>query len=144
MKKITLLMLIAFSIILSPMVSKTQTIEEKDLPHESDSRPVPDQDKKVEPSIVFEGYVNSRDVTIVANVMGCVYYFCKEAKNDFCSDVEGVLIVSGAETGRVPEILKELDQALENQEKLMVKLSENGYYSGIRKIMDIRLLNRSI
>lgn len=143
MNKIAASILALFIFILNP-IPLVADIEESDLPPEVDTRPIPKSEEIGEPTIVFEGYVNSRDVAVVANVMGCVYYFCRERQEGFCSDQEGVLIITGAETGREPELLKELDIALENQARLLIRLSSEGYYLGIRKIVDINPISGSI
>lgn len=141
MKKVAILILTLIIFILIPLISSA--IEERDLPFET-APPIPESERIEEPSIIFEGYANSRDVTIIGGVMSCVYYFCKKVEPDFCSDMEGVLVVTGAETGKIPEIIKALDVALSDQNKIMIKLSQSKYISGVRRIIDVKSSNSSI
>lgn len=138
MKKVLIaifLLLISAGLFASPY-------EEKDLPSEVGKPPVGVQME--EPVITFEGYLNSKDVSIFGGVMSCVFYFCKMAEEGFCSDEEGVLLVTGAETGKIPEMLKILDAASGNEKKLLIKLSDINYFAGIRKIVEIKMLEDSI
>lgn len=96
------------------------------------------------PAFTFQGFANSRDVIIIGGVMGVTYYFCKEQKSEFCSDNEGILIVSGSETGKVPDMLKLLDEAIKNDEMVIVTFSSADQIFGVFEILDVKLLDSSI
>lgn len=133
MKKIFLLIITLVVFLILPLVALA--FDEKNLPSERQEKPKLAQAK--EETVTFHGYANSRDVTLVGGIMGCVYYFCKEAKKDFCSDTEGILMVSGSDTGKIPEMLKALDVALEKKNHISITLTKDPYFSGIRRILDI-------
>lgn len=139
MKRTLFFIVMLAGLLLIPAVSAP--IEESTLGPEIASRPDPKADIGEEPTMLFHGYANSKDVTVVGGVIGCVYYFCSKPGTDFCSDQEGILVVSGADSGKEPEMLKKLDVALENNNEVIIKLALENPLMGVKKILDVKLLN---
>jgi len=110
--------------------------EELDLPYESVQS---EGNNRVRDAIVFNGYVNSKEVTVVANVLGCVYNLCSERVDDFCSDEQGVLVISAADTGPIVDLVKKMDDAVDSQAMVQVYLTKRPYLSGVRRIVDVKL-----
>lgn len=140
MKKIMGLLFLFVTLLLIPILSLAQGIEERDLPLE---KAPPRTDKEFQElrkdSIVFNGYINQTEVTVIPNaeVMGAVYYLCREKKEDLCADEQGVLFISGADSGHQVELIKKLDDAALNQTLLQFYLTHEKEYGGARRIIDI-------
>jgi hypothetical protein len=116
--------------------------EETNLPEE---RPIEiAKNEKNQPSVTSQGYANSKNMVVVGGVIGATYHFCNELTKKFCSDHEGILIVSGADTGRLPQMLKTLDKALRDNNKVIVKYSVDEHFLGVRQILDVKLVNSAI
>ena len=125
------------SILLLPAISAA--VEESDLPPESAPRSETDfLDERVE-TVVFSGYINSKEITVVADVMGAVFNLCKEKTDEYCSEEQGVLVVGGYESGKVINLIKKLDNASDNQVFVHIYLSKEPYYAGAKRIVDIKL-----
>lgn len=141
MKKI-LFFIILFSLILIPFALNAagESYIERDLPNES-ALLSKGEAQNTGPTLEFTGYLNSMDVTTIGGVVARVYYFCGSEKNGFCSDEEGILVVSGADTGKILAILKALNGALENRLRLTVWLSGTRNIAGVKEIVDIKLWN---
>lgn len=113
--------------------------EEKDLPPEM-APPAKMVQNEIVPSIVFTGYVNSKDVSIIAGVIGAVYNLCAEPVKEFCSDEQGILVVGPENTGKIPEMLKLLDEVIEKGAHVEVRLTQAKFFGGARRIMDVKVL----
>ncbi len=122
------------------LAAPASAIQEVDLPQEKGQGPVVVPDTP-DTYVIYDGYANSSDVTIVGGVMGVMYYFCKQHSPEFCSDQEGVLLVSGGDTGKIPGILKLLDELMGGNTKVVVKLSKTKNFSGVPIIIDAQILN---
>ena len=138
MKKIIWLFVL-LGLVITPVTANAY--EENGLKPEVASGPDPDLKNYVEKYSIFQGYTNSKDVTIVGGVLGAVYYFCAKEAEGFCSDMEGIIIVSGADTGKEPEMLQKLDVSLDEKRAVAIKLSEGNKFMGVKKLLDVQLLN---
>jgi hypothetical protein len=133
MKRLIMSGIVAILLLVMPSIAST--LEEEDLPSES----APSANIVHVETVTFTGYVNSKDVTIVADMLAAVYNFCRERDEEFCSDEQGVLVVSASEEGRVVDLIKKMDTAVDEEAMVLVYLSRRPYYGGIRRIMDVRI-----
>ena len=135
MKKLIYLVLLISFVSVSFIAA---AIEESNLPQEEN------RFKAEVPSESVQGYANSKNIVMIGSVMGVTYNFCNEPKKKFCSDHEGILIISGSDTGTIPRIIKTLDKALQDKNKIVVKFSVKDHFLGVREIIDVRLVSKSI
>lgn len=135
-KRILIVSLLA---ILAMLPVGINAYEELNLAKESGTH----QEEKNE-TIKVQAFANDRNVVVIGNVMGVTYNFCNEPKKEFCSDYQGILVVSGTDTGKIPEMLKTLDRALKTKDKVIIELTASEHYLGVREILDVKLVGAAI
>jgi len=118
-------------LILIKLPSFVSAIEVQDLPPEKAAV------AENKASLSIQGYANSKNVVVMGSVIGATYHFCNKPMTKFCSDFEGILIISAADTGKIPQMLKALDRAVEGKEKVMIKFSTGDHFLGVREIVDV-------
>jgi hypothetical protein len=137
MKKAVISILLLCIVSLLPLGIKAY--EEKNLAPDLSAKP---NDENA--SVIIKGYANARNVVLIGSVMGVTYHFCKEPKNDFCSDYEGIIVVSGSDTGHIPAMLRVLDDAMKSRENIIVKFSAEDHFMGVREILDVQTIKSTI
>ena len=141
MKKVIFLFA-TITLIAAPI--SASAIEESDLPPEHGTPQQMEESGAAKASHTIQAFANTKNVIMIGSVMGVTYHFCKEPQKEFCSDNEGILVVSGSDTGRIPRILRTLDKAIETKEKVVVKLSPEDKFLGVMEILDVELVRSTI